>query len=120
VKDSFLQHTREAGEGLFHDVARDGTNIYGAYSREPSSDWTTLVAVPAAVGFESEPVELTHVVQAALDTIAPAPSPSAPASRRTSPSPSSPTPSSTPSPTSPAPPPRASSEQTSPPVGLFD
>jgi PAS domain S-box-containing protein len=50
VKDAFIQRLRESDEGLFHDVARDGTtNVYVAYSREPSSGWTTVVAVPAAV-----------------------------------------------------------------------
>jgi hypothetical protein len=50
VKDSFIQRMRESGEGLFHDVARDGTtNVYVAYSHEPSSGWTTVVAVPAEV-----------------------------------------------------------------------
>ncbi|HEX8187107.1 MAG TPA: cache domain-containing protein [Pyrinomonadaceae bacterium] len=49
VKDSFLARTRESDEGLFHDVARDGASVYVAYSREPSSGWTTVVAVPAEV-----------------------------------------------------------------------
>ena len=49
VKDSFLQRMRESDEGLFQDVARDGTNVYVAYSHEPSSGWTTAVVVPAEV-----------------------------------------------------------------------
>ncbi|MFL6255458.1 MAG: ATP-binding protein [Pyrinomonadaceae bacterium] len=49
AKDSFLERMRGSGEGLFHDVARDGTNIYVAYGHAPSSGWTTVVAVPAAV-----------------------------------------------------------------------
>ena len=50
VKDSFIERLRESGEGLFYDVARDGTtNVYVAYSHEPSSGWTTVVAVPAEV-----------------------------------------------------------------------
>jgi PAS domain S-box-containing protein len=49
VKDSFTQRMRESDEGLFYDVARDGTNVYVAYGRDPSSGWTTVVAVPAEV-----------------------------------------------------------------------
>jgi PAS domain S-box-containing protein len=50
VTDSFLRHMRESGEGLFQSTARDGTtSIYVAYNREPSSGWTTAVAVPAEV-----------------------------------------------------------------------
>ncbi|HEX8291161.1 MAG TPA: ATP-binding protein [Pyrinomonadaceae bacterium] len=49
VTDSFLQRMRESDEGLFRTVARDGTNVYVAYSREPSSGWTTAVAAPAEV-----------------------------------------------------------------------
>jgi PAS domain S-box-containing protein len=49
VKDFFLQRMRESDEGLFHDVARDGTNVYVAYSHASSSNWTTAVAVPAEV-----------------------------------------------------------------------
>ncbi|MDT5272957.1 MAG: hypothetical protein QOH49_5143 [Acidobacteriota bacterium] len=50
VKDSFIERLRESGEGLFNDVARDGTTkVYVAYSHEPSSGWTTVVAVPAEV-----------------------------------------------------------------------
>ncbi len=53
VKDSFLQRMRESDEGLFHDVARDGTKVYVAYSHEPSSGWTTAVVVPAEVAESS-------------------------------------------------------------------
>ncbi len=53
VKDSFLQRIRESDEGLFHDVARDGTNVYVAYSHEPSSGWTAAVVVPAEVAESS-------------------------------------------------------------------
>jgi PAS domain S-box-containing protein len=53
VKDSFLQRMRESDEGLFYDVARDGTNVYVAYSHEPSSGWTTAVVVPAGVAESS-------------------------------------------------------------------
>ncbi|HEX7316835.1 MAG TPA: PAS domain S-box protein [Pyrinomonadaceae bacterium] len=49
IKDSFTQRLRESDEGLFRDVARNGTNIYVAYSRDPASGWTTVVAVPAVV-----------------------------------------------------------------------
>ena len=50
VRDSFMQRLRESNEGLFHEVAWDGTTrVYVAYSREPSSGWTTAVAVPAEV-----------------------------------------------------------------------
>ncbi|HZB44723.1 MAG TPA: PAS domain S-box protein, partial [Pyrinomonadaceae bacterium] len=49
VKESFVHRMRESDEGLFYDVARDGTNVYVAYSHEPSSGWTTIVAVPAEV-----------------------------------------------------------------------
>jgi PAS domain S-box-containing protein len=47
VRDAFLQRMREAGEGLFRTEALDGTPVYTAYSRGPSSGWTTAVAVPA-------------------------------------------------------------------------
>ncbi|HEX8145716.1 MAG TPA: PAS domain S-box protein [Pyrinomonadaceae bacterium] len=49
VKDSFIRRMRGSDEGLFRDVARDGPDVYIAYSREPSSGWTTAVAVPAEV-----------------------------------------------------------------------
>ena len=50
VKESFIQRTRGSDEGLFHDVARDGTtNVYVAYNHELKSGWTTVIAVPAEV-----------------------------------------------------------------------
>jgi PAS domain S-box-containing protein len=65
VKDSFIQRLRESDEGLFQDVARDGTSIYVAYSHEPSTGWTTLVAVPAEV-VESPARSTTAVVAIGL------------------------------------------------------
>jgi PAS domain S-box-containing protein len=49
VTDNFLRRMRESGEGLFPNVTRDGSHVYVAYSREPSSGWTAAVAVPAEV-----------------------------------------------------------------------
>ncbi|MBV8859279.1 MAG: PAS domain S-box protein [Acidobacteria bacterium] len=63
VKDSLTQRMRESDEGLFYDVARDGTSVYVAYSREPASGWTAVVAVPAAVA-ESSARSKTAVVLA--------------------------------------------------------
>src|SRR5262245_41238932 len=46
---AFLARYDEAPEGVYRDVALDGTFVYGAYSRAPVSRWIAGVAVPAPV-----------------------------------------------------------------------
>ncbi len=70
VKDSFLQRMRGSDEGLFSDVARDGTPVYVAYSREPSTGWTTVVAVPAAVAESSARSKTVAVLGLGLGLLA--------------------------------------------------
>jgi signal transduction histidine kinase/ActR/RegA family two-component response regulator len=46
---AFLARYDETPEGVYRDVALDGTSVYGAYSRAPMSRWIAGVAVPSAV-----------------------------------------------------------------------
>jgi signal transduction histidine kinase len=43
---SFLQHIRQAREGLSPSTTLEGTPVYTAFNRARLSDWTVLVAVP--------------------------------------------------------------------------
>jgi signal transduction histidine kinase/CheY-like chemotaxis protein len=45
----FLERSSEVNEGVYRDVALDGTRVYGAFSRGPVSNWLAGVAVPASV-----------------------------------------------------------------------
>jgi signal transduction histidine kinase len=45
----FLERSSEVNEGVYRDVALDGTPVYGAFSRGPVSNWLAGVAVPASV-----------------------------------------------------------------------
>jgi signal transduction histidine kinase/CheY-like chemotaxis protein len=46
---AFLARYDVAPEGVYRDVALDGTPVYGAYSHAPASRWVAGVAVPAPV-----------------------------------------------------------------------
>jgi signal transduction histidine kinase/ActR/RegA family two-component response regulator len=46
---AFLARYGDTPEGVYRDVALDGTPVYGAYSRAPLSQWIAGVAVPAPV-----------------------------------------------------------------------
>jgi signal transduction histidine kinase/CheY-like chemotaxis protein len=46
---AFLARYGETPEGVYRDVALDGTEVYGAYSHAPASQWVAGVAVPAPV-----------------------------------------------------------------------
>ena len=46
---AFLARYDEMPEGVYRDVALDGTPVYGAYSHAPMSRWVAGVAVPAPV-----------------------------------------------------------------------
>ncbi|HWS90456.1 MAG TPA: PAS domain S-box protein [Pyrinomonadaceae bacterium] len=70
VKESFTQRMRGADEGLFYDVARDGTPVYVAFSREPSTGWTAVVAVPAAVAESPARSKTTAVLGLGLGLLA--------------------------------------------------
>jgi PAS domain S-box-containing protein len=41
--------SRRSDEGSFRDVTRDGTPVFGAYSRSRASGWTVALGVPVAV-----------------------------------------------------------------------
>ena len=45
----FLERYAKNSEGVYRDVALDGTKVYGAFSRAPMSRWIGGVAVPASV-----------------------------------------------------------------------
>ena len=45
----FLERYAKQDEGVYRDVALDGTAVYGAFSRAPYSRWIGGVAVPASV-----------------------------------------------------------------------
>jgi len=45
----FLERYAKNNEGVYRDVALDGTKVYGAFSRAPVSRWIGGVAVPASV-----------------------------------------------------------------------
>ena len=47
--ESFLERYSKGDEGVYRDVALDGTAVYGAFSRAPFSRWIGGVAVPASV-----------------------------------------------------------------------
>jgi signal transduction histidine kinase/CheY-like chemotaxis protein len=46
---AFLARYGGTPEGVYRDVALDGTEVYGAYSHAPTSQWVAGVAVPAPV-----------------------------------------------------------------------
>ena len=46
---SFLDRSRTAEQGVYRDIALDGTAVYGAFSRAPRSRWVAGVAVPASI-----------------------------------------------------------------------
>jgi signal transduction histidine kinase/ActR/RegA family two-component response regulator len=46
---AFLARYGTTPEGVYRDVALDGTEVYGAYSHAPTSQWVVGVAVPAPV-----------------------------------------------------------------------
>src|SRR5581483_7398022 len=46
---AFLERWQKSNEGVYRDVALDGTAVQGAFSRAPYSRWVGGVAVPAAV-----------------------------------------------------------------------
>src|SRR4029453_6177391 len=46
---AFLARYDDTPEGVYRDVALDGTEVYGAYSHAPTSRWVAGVAVPAPV-----------------------------------------------------------------------
>jgi signal transduction histidine kinase/ActR/RegA family two-component response regulator len=46
---AFLSRYQQMPEGVYRDVALDGTAVYGAYSRAPMSQWIAGVGVPAGV-----------------------------------------------------------------------
>ena len=46
---AFLERYQKANEGVYRDVALDGTAVQGAYVRGPYSHWIGGIAVPAAV-----------------------------------------------------------------------
>jgi signal transduction histidine kinase len=46
---AFLERYAKTNEGVYRDVALDGTTVEGAFSRAPYSRWIAGVAVPAAV-----------------------------------------------------------------------
>jgi signal transduction histidine kinase/ActR/RegA family two-component response regulator len=46
---AFLARYREMPEGVYRDVALDGTAVYGAYTHAPMSQWVAGVGVPAGV-----------------------------------------------------------------------
>jgi hypothetical protein len=45
--DEFIAQSRQAGEGSFRDVTRDGIPVYAAYSRSRLSGWTVGLGAPA-------------------------------------------------------------------------
>ena len=58
---AFLARYGETQEGVYRDVALDGTPVYGAYSRAPMSHWIFGVGVPADVvdaGFRQSMIAL--------------------------------------------------------------
>jgi signal transduction histidine kinase/ActR/RegA family two-component response regulator len=59
---SFLARYQEMPEGVYRDVALDGTAVYGAYSHAPVSQWIAGVGVPVGIvdaGFGQSMVALT-------------------------------------------------------------
>jgi signal transduction histidine kinase/CheY-like chemotaxis protein len=46
---SFLDRSRTAEQGVYRDVALDGTAVYGAFSRAPASRWIAGVGVQESV-----------------------------------------------------------------------
>jgi len=46
---AFLARYQQMPEGVYRDVALDGTAVYGAYSHAPMSQWVAGVGVPAGV-----------------------------------------------------------------------
>ena len=68
---AFLERYRTANEGVYRDVALDGTAVQGAYARAPYSHWIGGVAVPAAVfdrGFNQSMAALVLLGVALLGT----------------------------------------------------
>src|SRR5262245_38485709 len=59
---AFLARYQEMAEGVYRDVALDGTAVYGAYSHAPMSQWIAGVGVPVGIvdaGFAQSMVALT-------------------------------------------------------------
>ena len=46
---AFLERYAKSNEGVYRDLALDGTEVEGAFTRAPYSRWVAGVAVPAAV-----------------------------------------------------------------------
>jgi signal transduction histidine kinase/ActR/RegA family two-component response regulator len=46
---AFLARYQETPEGVYRDVALDGTAVYGAYSHAPLSQWVAGVGVPVGI-----------------------------------------------------------------------
>ena len=46
---AFLARYQETPEGVYRDVALDGTAVYGAYSHAPISQWVAGVGVPVGI-----------------------------------------------------------------------
>jgi signal transduction histidine kinase/CheY-like chemotaxis protein len=45
---AFLERYQAAEQGVYRDVALDGTAVYGAFSRAPASQWTAGIGAPAS------------------------------------------------------------------------
>jgi len=61
---AFLARYQDMPEGVYRDVALDGTAVYGAYSRAPISQWVAGVGVPVGIvdaAFRQSMVALTEM-----------------------------------------------------------